>query len=151
MTCECRDEQLQAVYIYKLSMQLCTSSDTMHTDNAARVINQSQCLHMDRMLPCKVELIVHDHQATFFFFFQAEDGIRDLIVTGVQTCALPIYVVIRPPDFRDSLERQKSEVQSRGDELRRQAGSQIRITGFTIILLCIVVAAASMIDRKSVV
>src|SRR5206468_9186631 len=25
------------------------------------------------------------------FFFQAEDGIRDLIVTGVQTCALPIY------------------------------------------------------------
>src|SRR5690349_24220615 len=27
----------------------------------------------------------------FFFFFQAEDGIRDLYVTGVQTCALPIY------------------------------------------------------------
>src|SRR2546430_16164287 len=27
----------------------------------------------------------------FFFFFQAEDGIRDLTVTGVQTCALPIW------------------------------------------------------------
>src|SRR2546428_8860039 len=27
-----------------------------------------------------------------FFFFQAEDGIRDLIVTGVQTCALPILL-----------------------------------------------------------
>src|SRR2546427_3282339 len=27
-----------------------------------------------------------------FFFFQAEDGIRDLTVTGVQTCALPISV-----------------------------------------------------------
>src|SRR2546427_7996190 len=26
----------------------------------------------------------------FFFFFQAEDGIRDLTVTGVQTCALPL-------------------------------------------------------------
>src|SRR6266542_7121664 len=26
----------------------------------------------------------------FFFFFQAEDGIRDATVTGVQTCALPI-------------------------------------------------------------
>src|SRR6202140_5607828 len=26
----------------------------------------------------------------FVFFFQAEDGIRDLLVTGVQTCALPI-------------------------------------------------------------
>src|SRR5256886_12777452 len=29
----------------------------------------------------------------FFFFFQAEDGIRDLTVTGVQTCALPICLV----------------------------------------------------------
>src|SRR5206468_6567325 len=28
---------------------------------------------------------------SFNFFFQAEDGIRDLIVTGVQTCALPIF------------------------------------------------------------
>src|SRR5688572_31935675 len=28
-----------------------------------------------------------------FFFFQAEDGIRDLTVTGVQTCALPIFTV----------------------------------------------------------
>src|SRR5438874_10295464 len=27
----------------------------------------------------------------FVFFFQAEDGIRDLYVTGVQTCALPIF------------------------------------------------------------
>src|SRR3990167_9285155 len=31
----------------------------------------------------------------YFFFFQAEDGIRDLTVTGVQTCALPIF----PGDF----------------------------------------------------
>src|SRR2546430_13637671 len=30
-----------------------------------------------------------------FFFFQAEDGIRDLTVTGVQTCALPIYLQVR--------------------------------------------------------
>src|SRR2546422_7522876 len=29
-----------------------------------------------------------------FFFFQAEDGIRDVAVTGVQTCALPIWVTI---------------------------------------------------------
>src|SRR3989449_7453178 len=28
----------------------------------------------------------------FFFFFQAEDGIRDVAVTGVQTCALPIWL-----------------------------------------------------------
>src|SRR5690606_39537031 len=30
-----------------------------------------------------------------FFFFQAEDGIRDFHVTGVQTCALPIYAFSR--------------------------------------------------------
>src|SRR2546430_7795895 len=29
-----------------------------------------------------------------FFFFQAEDGIRDLTVTGVQTCALPISAAL---------------------------------------------------------
>src|SRR5437868_11657639 len=33
----------------------------------------------------------------FFFFFQAEDGIRDRNVTGVQTCALPISTAHSPP------------------------------------------------------
>src|SRR5688572_33002137 len=33
--------------------------------------------------------------SVFFFFFQAEDGIRDLTVTGVQTCALPISLRAR--------------------------------------------------------
>src|SRR2546430_10217213 len=33
----------------------------------------------------------------FCFFFQAEDGIRDLTVTGVQTCALPILQRSRDP------------------------------------------------------
>src|SRR5215470_18126994 len=37
----------------------------------------------------------------FFFFFQAEDGIRDATVTGVQTCALPIFAeVVCPPGIR---------------------------------------------------
>src|SRR2546425_7228354 len=41
-------------------------------------------------------LSLHMYQLTrylaiFFFFFQAEDGIRDKLVTGVQTCALPIF------------------------------------------------------------
>src|SRR5256885_5890426 len=34
----------------------------------------------------------------FFFFFQAEDGIRDYKVTGVQTCALPIFGEIKVKD-----------------------------------------------------
>src|SRR5690349_13464848 len=33
------------------------------------------------------------------FFFQAEDGIRDLYVTGVQTCALPIYELLEVVDL----------------------------------------------------
>src|SRR3712207_7950170 len=33
---------------------------------------------------------LYDNISYFFFFFQAEDGIRDIGVTGVQTCALPI-------------------------------------------------------------
>src|SRR5258708_11164328 len=36
------------------------------------------------------------------FFFQAEDGIRDDLVTGVQTCALPIFFV-EPPGVRFSM------------------------------------------------
>src|SRR6266498_4812288 len=36
----------------------------------------------------------------FFFFFQAEDGIRDADVTGVQTCALPIWTHLGDRDMR---------------------------------------------------
>src|SRR5258708_19303213 len=38
------------------------------------------------VIPRRVEVSVF-----LFFFFQAEDGIRDDLVTGVQTCALPIW------------------------------------------------------------
>src|SRR5437762_14318254 len=41
----------------------------------------------------------------FFFFFQAEDGIRDTSVTGVQTCALPIYAVRLAGLFLERLPR----------------------------------------------
>src|SRR2546429_2440503 len=36
-----------------------------------------------------------------FFFFQAEDGIRDVAVTGVQTCALPIYANLKGANVGD--------------------------------------------------
>src|SRR6267378_5990246 len=39
---------------------------------------------------CECVCWICDGLSIFFFFFQAEDGIRDLYVTGVQTCALPI-------------------------------------------------------------
>src|SRR3712207_7360136 len=48
--------------------------------------------------------MVHACRFVAFFFFQAEDGIRDIGVTGVQTCALPIcysYVNGDPVNLRD--------------------------------------------------
>src|SRR5699024_12190294 len=48
-----------------------------------------------------------------YFFFQAEDGIRDRNVTGVQTCALPISgkVFKSPKEFRKSVEANKTTAQ----------------------------------------
>src|SRR5205823_8653178 len=40
-----------------------------------------------------------DEELLYFFFFQAEDGIRDKLVTGVQTCALPISRLLREPGY----------------------------------------------------
>src|SRR5256885_4031146 len=51
----------------------------------------------------------------FFFFFQAEDGIRDYKVTGVQTCALPISIDPRPYQAeydRTQAEHQRAESQA---------------------------------------
>src|SRR5256884_3715779 len=39
------------------------------------------------------------------FFFQAEDGIRDVAVTGVQTCALPIYRLVGPDETMEVIGR----------------------------------------------
>src|SRR5690625_7401187 len=51
-----------------------------------------------------------------YFFFQAEDGIRDGHVTGVQTCALPIYV---------ELDRDQSNYL--GNVLRLGAGGRVLV------------------------
>src|SRR2546426_5800199 len=45
-----------------------------------------------------------------FFFFQAEDGIRDYKVTGVQTCALPILVAVaQEKDCQDRNQKQQTK------------------------------------------
>src|SRR2546430_5483682 len=51
-----------------------------------------------------------------FFFFQAEDGIRDLTVTGVQTCALPISRAIREHQYVQGV--RKSPARPRQSRLR---------------------------------
>src|SRR5260370_35435051 len=56
----------------------------------------------------------------FFFFFQAEDGIRDSSVTGVQTCALPIL----RPDLRHDASNLLNAAGSRIDVCRTQLGRQ---------------------------
>src|SRR3989454_753526 len=54
----------------------------------------------------------------FFFFFQAEDGIRDYKVTGVQTCALPIFVA----------DPRKTELAARADlHLQMQPGTDVAL------------------------
>src|SRR2546430_5176015 len=55
----------------------------------------------------------------WFCFFQAEDGIRDLTVTGVQTCALPIFA--RPEGERDH--RQADPGRDRAGLLQETAGA----------------------------
>src|SRR2546422_6306351 len=65
----------------------------------------------------------------FFFFFQAEDGIRDVAVTGVQTCALPISAggtKQQPPGEAPSATTQRTnteerEPRRRGDEFDRRS------------------------------
>src|SRR5256885_7761239 len=66
-----------------------------------RLCDKSVEFHAEQSLPCVIKLTHEDNEVflekvlsishcVVFFFFQAEDGIRDYKVTGVQTCALPI-------------------------------------------------------------
>src|SRR5204863_2603610 len=62
----------------------------------------------------------------FFFFFQAEDGIRDLYVTGVQTCALPIFMRLRRERVRtggvDHFAQFAVDLRQRARDLDSRAG-----------------------------
>src|SRR5205085_3528492 len=69
------------------------------------------------------------------FFFQAEDGIRDLTVTGVQTCALPIFGVVRDAIEAARVERE-APIPSGGPDPYRFADESeflalLRDAGFT--------------------
>src|SRR2546425_12254275 len=72
----------------------------------------------------------------FIFFFQAEDGIRDKLVTGVQTCALPISLLVRflsgvdhttrPVKISDS-GRIRNELQTMLSQALEHDGEHIRV------------------------
>src|SRR5690606_40736163 len=60
----------------------------------------------------------------FFFFFQADDGIRDFHVTGVQTCALPISVALAERVDRPSVALGRQLVRRQRREPARDVGAQ---------------------------
>src|SRR5216684_9313660 len=68
----------------------------------------------------------------FFFFFQAEDGIRDVAVTGVQTCALPIsaegtWPLVKLTNFGLPALRPLAEASSAEPEVAASSGSTEQI------------------------
>src|SRR3712207_1677583 len=69
-----------------------------------------------------------------FFFFQAEDGIRDIGVTGVQTCALPIFVNTALSRIAEDLDTGLS-------------GLQWVVDAYTLALAATVLTAGSIADR----
>src|SRR2546429_1026659 len=83
------------------------------------------------------------------FFFQAEDGIRDVAVTGVQTCALPISIAAAAPRGRALLPTRppfgasgpSDRGRDGGEALPSDDGSHRRVSG----------QPAAPRDRKSVV
>src|SRR5438132_6603463 len=94
-----------------------------------------------------------------FFFFQAEDGIRDHCVTGVQTCALPIWMWAMDGTMAPSSPRSRhacarawslrSGMKQAEEEGRGKLGGSRRTSCFSRILLCS--CCSSSTDRKSVV
>src|SRR5260370_16579169 len=64
----------------------------------------------------------------WFFFFQAEDGIRDSSVTGVQTCALPIFppAATRSRSSKSGSKRADEELRDRvaAGGIEREAGEE---------------------------
>src|SRR2546430_3413960 len=65
-------------------------------------------------------------RGVLFFFFQAEDGIRDLTVTGVQTCALPIYRSRAPVRVVRALRRALPPAPRKETRARRSQSSRAR-------------------------
>ena len=68
----------------------------------------------------------------FIFFFQAEDGIRDWSVTGVQTCALPIYrhfKVFQQYGLMEDFKMAVEEIHNRGMKVITDLRSEERRVG----------------------
>src|SRR3989442_14412213 len=81
----------------------------------------------------------------FFFFFQAEDGIRDADVTGVQTCALPISKRLATslgpvPHFFLTTEVDMERAAEARDALNQQLGDQGKVSFNDILIKAVALA-----------
>src|SRR5437588_3246968 len=94
------------------------------------------------------------------FFFQAEDGIRDHCVTGVQTCALPIWRRSGPPAAELGISVNVSPRQLAQPDFAATVARALETTGANPRQLCLEITEAALItdidaarreDRKSVV
>src|SRR2546430_10346559 len=86
------------------------------TLGTSRMLALTNAPTMRQYLEMKVDsLTLH---SIYIFFFQAEDGIRDLTVTGVQTCALPICDCIAADV--DSIEHGAGTDAALADAMRRK-------------------------------
>src|SRR5256885_8755212 len=92
--------------------------------------------------------VLYEYYVHFFFFFQAEDGIRDYKVTGVQTCALPICesALIRSSNARArSWSWEGTSTDTSGPLICWQTNGLTRVTELST------PSRAAAEDRKSVV
>src|SRR5687767_15196562 len=85
-----------------------------------------------------------------FFFFQAEDGIRDKLVTGVQTCALPISDDVDALLDETFIFIARILVAHGGDRFRKLLMNFHFVAGLTL-LGDVINDALDLLDRKSVV
>src|SRR5256886_5783374 len=75
------------------------------------------------LVVCVLFRSYHGDLLFLFFFFQAEDGIRDLTVTGVQTCALPISRPWRSTSYDDMDDPPSAQALEHG----QQAGKRVTL------------------------
>src|SRR2546429_3929888 len=83
-----------------------------------------------------------------FFFFQAEDGIRDVAVTGVQTCALPICQRIGPEGYVCAMALLKSP-SSNGLRANIRPRTHLIVSSRLVSILQISGSTATQIGRAS--
>src|SRR5256885_6605823 len=83
----------------------------------------------------------------FFFFFQAEDGIRDYKVTGVQTCALPISPGTEPALAQVEVQNRIKKAEARLPASVMQMGLQVEQASANFLMIY----SLTYKDRKSVV